>query len=57
LCTDVLQTAADVVWGLPPMSLTDEKKIPSLGCQTLEDVTQFLHQIVMPTSGASLKSM
>ncbi|ODM97024.1 putative E3 ubiquitin-protein ligase HERC1 [Orchesella cincta] len=56
LCTDVLKTAADVLWALPPMSLANERKIPRLGTQSLSEVSKFLRESVMPTSGANLES-
>ncbi|CAL8069477.1 unnamed protein product [Orchesella dallaii] len=56
LCTDVLKTAADVLWALPPMSLANERKIPRLGTQSLSEVSKFLVESVMPTSGANLES-
>lgn len=57
LCTDVLKTAADVLWSLPPMSLSNDRKIPRLGAQSLKEVCLFLKEAVMPTSGANLESM
>lgn len=56
LCADVLKTAADVLWSLPPMSLSNERKIPKLGSQSLGEVSGFLRESVMPSSGANLES-
>ena len=52
LCNDVLQTALDVVSSLPPLSLVNESKLPVLGVQALEQVTQFLKDTALPKSGA-----
>lgn len=56
LCNDVLKTAADVLWTLPPMSLANDRNIPRLGAQSLLEVSTFLKETVMPTSGAHLES-
>jgi len=38
LCTDVLQTALDVLSSLPPLSLVNQNKLPTLGLSTLNQV-------------------
>ncbi len=38
LCNDVLQTALDVVSSLPPLSLSNESKLPPLAVATLGQV-------------------
>ena len=38
ICTDVLQTAYDVVNNLPPLSLADSSKIPAMGLDCLHQV-------------------
>jgi len=57
LCRDILQTAADVLWNLPPMSLGDESKMPTLGSQSLCEVSKFLKLVVTPASNADMESM
>ena len=52
LCSDVLYTASEVVRGLPPLSLANESQITALGVQSLQQVTRFLRQAALPTSGA-----
>jgi hypothetical protein len=39
------------------MSLADEAKIPSLGSQSLEEVSKFLKLVVSPASNADMESM
>ena len=56
LCNDVLRTASDVLWSLPPLSLSNEQKIPTLGLQSMKDVSLFLQQLVQQGSGASVES-
>ena len=38
LCNDVLKTALNVVNTLPPLSLSNESKLPSLGLESLNQV-------------------
>ncbi|XP_068081364.1 probable E3 ubiquitin-protein ligase HERC1 [Anabrus simplex] len=52
LCNEVLATAAEVVRNLPPLSLANESQITALGSQGLQEVTKFLCQASLPTSGA-----
>ena len=52
LCNDVIRTASDVVCTLPPLSLANESKLPSLGLETLNQITQFLKGATLPNSGA-----
>ncbi|XP_013415675.1 probable E3 ubiquitin-protein ligase HERC1 [Lingula anatina] len=54
LCQDVLCTAADVILSLPSLSLANESKLPPLGVESLNQVTQFLKSTSMPTSGADV---
>ncbi|KAM9306994.1 putative E3 ubiquitin-protein ligase HERC1 [Pholidichthys leucotaenia] len=42
LCNDVLETASSVLSSLPPLSLANENKIPSVGLDCLEQVADFL---------------
>ncbi|XP_028822113.1 probable E3 ubiquitin-protein ligase HERC1 [Denticeps clupeoides] len=52
LCNDVIHTAIDVVWSLPPLSLANESKIPPMGLDCLSQVTAFLKGVTVPGSGA-----
>ena len=38
ICTEVLETAVDVILGLPPLSLADDSKIPAMGLDCLFQV-------------------
>ena len=40
LCTDVLQTALEVLSSMPPLSLVNQNKLPTLGLNTLNQVIQ-----------------
>ncbi|XP_061589686.1 probable E3 ubiquitin-protein ligase HERC1 isoform X2 [Cololabis saira] len=42
LCNDVLATASSVLTSLPPLSLANESKIPSVGLDCLAQVADFL---------------
>lgn len=42
LCNDVLNTASSVLTSLPPLSLANENKIPSVGLDCLAQVADFL---------------
>ncbi|XP_056259323.1 probable E3 ubiquitin-protein ligase HERC1 isoform X5 [Seriola aureovittata] len=42
LCNDVLATASSVLASLPPLSLANENKIPSVGLDCLAQVAEFL---------------
>ncbi|KAL6096756.1 uncharacterized protein ACO6RY_06004 [Pungitius sinensis] len=42
LCNDVLATASSVLTSLPPLSLANENKIPSVGLDCLSQVSDFL---------------
>lgn len=42
LCNDVLATACSVLASLPPLSLANENKIPSVGLDCLAQVAEFL---------------
>uniref|UniRef100_T1JES7 HECT-type E3 ubiquitin transferase n=1 Tax=Strigamia maritima TaxID=126957 RepID=T1JES7_STRMM len=52
LCNEVLKTALDVVNALPPLSLANESKIPTMGMESLNEVTRFLRLATLPNSGA-----
>lgn len=54
LCNDVLKTALEVVCSLPPLSLANESKLPTLGLSTLTQVTTFLKGVTMPNAAADL---
>ena len=55
LCNDVLLTACDVLSSLPPLSLSNDSKIPDLGQECLGKVTEFLRSAVSPNSSANVK--
>ena len=42
ICNDVLATACSVLSSLPPLSLSQDSKIPELGTETLRQVSEFL---------------
>ncbi|KAM8872529.1 putative E3 ubiquitin-protein ligase HERC1 isoform 2-T2 [Synchiropus picturatus] len=50
LCNDVLATASSVLASLPPLSLANENKIPSVGLDCLTQVADFLKKTSV-TSG------
>uniref|UniRef100_A0A3Q2QMR5 Hect domain and RLD 7 n=1 Tax=Fundulus heteroclitus TaxID=8078 RepID=A0A3Q2QMR5_FUNHE len=52
LCNDVLATASSVLASLPPLSLANESKIPSVGLDCLGQVADFLKK----TSASSASS-
>lgn len=56
LCNDVLATASSVLASLPPLSLANESKIPSVGLDCLEQVAEFLKKtsVSSGSSGADL---
>uniref|UniRef100_H2YDI5 Uncharacterized protein n=1 Tax=Ciona savignyi TaxID=51511 RepID=H2YDI5_CIOSA len=47
ICSDVLQTALDVLVSLPALSLADEAKIPIMGLDCLKQVYDFLKSVVV----------
>ncbi|XP_041666433.1 probable E3 ubiquitin-protein ligase HERC1 isoform X2 [Cheilinus undulatus] len=51
LCNDVLTTASSVLASLPPLSLANENKIPSVGLDCLAQVADFLKKTSV-SSGA-----
>ncbi|XP_065821674.1 probable E3 ubiquitin-protein ligase HERC1 isoform X4 [Labrus bergylta] len=51
LCNDVLATASSVLASLPPLSLANENKIPSVGLDCLAQVADFLKKTSV-SSGA-----
>ncbi|XP_028827463.1 probable E3 ubiquitin-protein ligase HERC1 isoform X1 [Denticeps clupeoides] len=54
LCNDVLATACSVLASLPPLSLANENKIPSVGLDCLAQVADFLKKTAVSGSGADL---
>ncbi|XP_076139905.1 putative E3 ubiquitin-protein ligase HERC1 isoform X8 [Alosa pseudoharengus] len=52
LCNDVLATASSVLASLPPLSLANENKIPSVGLHCLAQVGDFLKRTAVSGSGA-----
>lgn len=54
LCNDVLATACSVLASLPPLSLANENKIPSVGLDCLAQVAEFLKRTsVISGAGAA----
>eukprot|EP00066_Takifugu_rubripes_P013620 XP_011602886.1 PREDICTED: probable E3 ubiquitin-protein ligase HERC1 isoform X2 [Takifugu rubripes] len=54
LCNDVLATACSVLASLPPLSLANENKIPSVGLECLAQVAEFLKRTsVISGAGAA----
>ena len=56
LCGDVLQTALETVRSLPPLTLSSESKLTTLGIQSLNQTTNFLKSVASPKSGADVTS-
>ncbi|BFZ01051.1 hypothetical protein BsWGS_04090 [Bradybaena similaris] len=54
-CNDILLTALDVVYSLPPLSLANENKLTTLGTEALNSVSKFLHLAATPQSGADVQ--
>lgn len=52
LCNDVLLTASDVLSSIPPLSLSNESKIPPMGQDCLKQITSFLKGIMSPSFAA-----
>ncbi|XP_029941533.1 probable E3 ubiquitin-protein ligase HERC1 [Salarias fasciatus] len=54
LCNDVLATASSVLSSLPPLSLANENKIPSVGLDCLAQVADFLKKtsVISGSGGA-----
>ncbi|XP_037548156.1 probable E3 ubiquitin-protein ligase HERC1 [Nematolebias whitei] len=52
LCNDVLATASSVLASLPPLSLANESKIPSVGLDCLAQVADFLKKTSVSSGGA-----
>lgn len=52
LCNDVLATASSVLASLPPLSLANESKIPSVGLDCLAQVADFLKKTSASSGGA-----
>ena len=55
LCNDVLSTACDVLKTVPPLSLSNESKIPELGKECLEKVITFLQSAASAGSSANAR--
>lgn len=54
LCNDVLKTAVMMVQNLPPLSLSSDTQLTPLGVSSLQQVTKFLKETVLQTSGADV---
>lgn len=54
LCNDVLATALDVICSLPPLSLANDSKLPSVALTSLSQVTTFLKSVAMQQAGADV---
>ncbi|XP_050948731.1 probable E3 ubiquitin-protein ligase HERC1 isoform X3 [Labeo rohita] len=52
LCNEVLATASSVLAALPPLSLANENKIPTVGLDCLTQVGDFLKKTAVSGSGA-----
>ncbi|XP_065100040.1 probable E3 ubiquitin-protein ligase HERC1 isoform X2 [Paramisgurnus dabryanus] len=52
LCNEVLATASSVLAALPPLSLANENKIPTVGLDCLAQVGDFLKKTAVSGSGA-----
>uniref|UniRef100_A0A671M3V6 Hect domain and RLD 7 n=1 Tax=Sinocyclocheilus anshuiensis TaxID=1608454 RepID=A0A671M3V6_9TELE len=52
LCNEVLATASSVLAALPPLSLANENKIPTVGLDCLMQVGDFLKKTAVSGSGA-----
>ncbi|XP_067933208.1 probable E3 ubiquitin-protein ligase HERC1 [Watersipora subatra] len=52
ISNDVLRTALSTLHSLPFMALSDERKLNSLGSDTLEQVCEFLGSVTMPSCPA-----
>lgn len=52
LCNDVLLTASDVLSSIPPLSLSNESKLPPIGQDCLKQITTFLKGVISPSSVA-----
>ncbi|XP_043076943.1 probable E3 ubiquitin-protein ligase HERC1 [Puntigrus tetrazona] len=52
LCNEVLATASSVLAALPPLSLANENKIPTVGLDCLSQVGDFLKKTAVSGSGA-----
>lgn len=51
----VLSTAIGIVKGLPPLSLADEMHLSSTGMEGLIEMTEYLKEISMTTTGACVQ--
>lgn len=54
VCSDVLRTALDMIQNLPPLTLSHDNHLTSLGVKSLEKISKFLKETVLETSGANL---
>lgn len=55
LCNSVLKTAIDMVEKLPPLTLSCDSNLNSLGSNSLDQVSSFLKESVLSTSCADLE--
>ncbi|KAK4883685.1 hypothetical protein RN001_007004 [Aquatica leii] len=49
LCNSVLKTAVDMVRDLPPLSLSNDSQLTALGVHSLQQVSDFLREVVLLT--------
>lgn len=49
---EILQTALSIVSSFPPLSLANEAKLTSLGTESLDQVSRFLHTVANSQAGA-----
>lgn len=54
LCNSVLKTAVDTIQKLPPLSLSNDSHLTSLGVSTLDQVSEFLKEVVLQPSGVDI---
>lgn len=55
LCNSVLRTAVDTVQKLPPLSLSNDSHLTSLGISTLDQVSEFLKEVVLQSVGVDIE--
>lgn len=55
LCNSVLETTVDLIQKLPPLSLSNDSQLTSLGTSSLEQVCNFLKNAVLYESAADIK--
>lgn len=55
LCNSVLKTAVDMIEKLPPLTLSSDSNLSSLGANSLDQVSSFLKESVLSASCADLE--